>query len=167
MATIVHNVPLVAQNTQFECWIACYRMVEAWYKNLGLQRPKVSRAAMIRFAGGEVPLKEERIQDFARLVGLTIIHSPATLEDVTRLVRTYGPLWYPGLVHDHKAPTSGHVVVITGIENDLVCLNDPYPVGTGSKGDLFDPADFFGGYLRPVSDPAPFLVMLKGSRPRG
>jgi len=55
----------------------------------------------------------------------------------------YGPIWFAGLF-----PT-GHAVVITGISDRAISINDPWPPNVGARRQLSLPQ--FGQILQPLN----------------
>jgi hypothetical protein len=164
MAIKLRNVPLVAQENLNDCWIASFRMIERWYKILP-ERPTISRKKLESLVGGPNVLNSDKISALAKMTGMTEVQG-AVPADLEKLLRTYGPLWYPAINKGgHHTSTGGHVVVIIGIDGDELNFHDPFPPKLGMEDQLFPSAEFFGPYLPPVKTPSPFLVMLKNSQP--
>lgn len=117
MAIQLH-VPLVPQLRSMSCWYASACMV-AYYRKAG---PRLG-----------LPQKWQanigiNLNDFVRLAkaeGLKPILVPPgklTAVQLGTFLRNWGPLWCAG--HWDGFP---HIVVLTGVTNDTVSINDPNP----------------------------------------
>ena len=165
MALLLQNVPPVAQRHLNDCWIASFRMIEQWYNKILPARRPIIRKKLESLVGGPNMLNSAQIPAFATMAGMTEQRANPTPGNLEKLVRTYGPLWYPASTGAHKTSTQGHVVVIIGTDGTDVFFYDPFPPKSGTPMQQFPIADFFGQYLPPVATPSPFLVMLKDSHP--
>jgi Papain-like cysteine protease AvrRpt2. len=154
-----HEVPLIGQVTANLCWHAAFQMIESWYNRvLKTRRPAAFTANQYDFMRRlDWGVRPEAISRFAQMVGMTIIRKPADAAGLGELLLKYGPLWYPGTLPDG----AGHVVVIRGIQNTEVLLNDPNPAGTGTRRKGF--ITHFFELLKPIDNQ--FLVMLANSSP--
>ena len=158
----VTDVPLIPQSKDKACWYASAQMLMAWRRSRRLSceasHPDPSQVPALRtmFADND-RLSPSQIMELARSLGLRDVPpmtpSPGYLAS---MLRSYGPLWFAGY---HP---SGHVVVITGISNSDVSINDPWPVGTGARRTIT--FQRFGEILRPIhaGGPADALLRLIG-----
>ena len=112
------NVPLVLQKETMECWYASACMV-AYYRTAGprLGIPqKWSENKGITFNDFPTLSKNE---------GLEVLTSPKSslsAKDLEAMLRIYGPIWCAG-----KWDGVGHIVVLTGVDDSNVYINDPNP----------------------------------------
>jgi hypothetical protein len=167
---VFFDVPLRAQTSPDRCWLAALLMMEDWYYGV-LPRSRRPRAVSVaehmainKLAPG-TGLPPHGVPAFAREVGLHVVRREATAANVLELLQTYGPLWYPGMNSGFGGATrDGHVVVITGLDDNDLLINDPAPSHTGSEV-VMDLDEFFRK-LTPLGKPPMFLVLLKDSRPR-
>ena len=113
------NVPYIRQTGPLDCWHAAIRMIYAYKKQMspnpapslyqadaGLSQDCASVAAMAKDSG----MKAVPIQ-------------PVNEQQLEATLRTYGPLWLP--LNDVSGANGAHVVVITGVENGTIYINDP------------------------------------------
>ena len=160
--SIEHKVPLVGQLTNNLCWFAAFQMLEGWYNGVLSKRPVAftpTQLAHLKMLNWGV--QPSAVAGFAKLMGLTIKTATPAAPSVEHLLKTYGPIWYPGKNHGYVPVGSHHVVVIRGINNTDLLINDPSPVAAGSKRVI--PAATFFGQLQPLSNQ--FVVMLANSSP--
>jgi hypothetical protein len=162
MSEIFYDVPLIPQNTSLTCWWAAARMIVDYHRQ---QRQQST------IAGGAVgqpnetaiidarnqSLQPARVEDFARIANLRTTSLSPTPPALVGLLRSYGPLWYAGVVNGYRGFTGGgHAVVITGClispAGAEVAINDPWQPGQGAR--LYDPYDEF---FRNLGAAAPFL----------
>jgi hypothetical protein len=159
---IEHRVSLVGQITDNLCWLAAFQMLEGWYNHRLPKRPTAftpTQLAHLKTLNWGV--QPHAVGGFATLMGLTIKIAPPTLAGVGDLLKTYGPLWYPGKNTGYLPVGTHHVVVLRGLAGTDLSINDPSPVGKGSLRTL--PATTFFQQLQPLGNQ--FLVMLAGSVP--
>ena len=160
--SVEHKVPLIGQLTTNLCWFAAFQMLEGWYNSVLRRRPTAfttTQLAHLRTLNWGV--QPQAVPGFARLMGLTIKTGPADAANVEKLLKTYGPIWYPGANAGYVPVGTHHVVVIRGIKNNDLLINDPSPVGSGTQRTIA--LGTFFGRLLPLN--SQFLVMLKDSRP--
>lgn len=159
---VEHKVPLIGQITNNLCWFACFQMQEGWYNAVLPKRPAAFSATQLahlkKLNWGVQPAA---IPGFAKLMGLTVKTATADAAGIEGLLKTYGPLWYPGKNVGYLPVGTHHVVVIRGIKGNDLLINDPSPVGSGAARTL--PVRDVVGKLQPIGNQ--FLVMLKGSKP--
>jgi ABC-type bacteriocin/lantibiotic exporter with double-glycine peptidase domain len=128
------NVPLVHQRNTMSCWYASVCMV-AYFREAG---PRLG-----------IPEKWEantgiNLNDFIRLAqaeGLKSIMAPAgnlTEQQLEVFLRNNGPLWCAGQWDGFP-----HIVVLTGVENGNVYINDPNP----AKGERVETIAWFNQKL--------------------
>ena len=114
-----YDVPLVKQNKSMNCWHASAEMIWGyWQRVTGRQGPMNTLA--------DAWVANNGISDYLALgkkVGLLEVqprsssYSSKTLED---LLTKCGPLWCAG---NWYGP--GHVIVLTGVADEKIFLNDP------------------------------------------
>jgi hypothetical protein len=113
---IEHRVSLVGQITDNLCWLAAFQMLEGWYNHRLPKRPTAftpTQLAHLKTLNWGV--QPHAVGGFATLMGLTIKIAPPTLADVGDLLKTYGPLWYPGKNTGYLPVGTHHVVVLRGL----------------------------------------------------
>ncbi|WNO10042.1 papain-like cysteine protease family protein [Teredinibacter sp. KSP-S5-2] len=112
------NVPLVNQLRSMSCWYASACMV-AYFREAG---PRLGLPDKWNANSGI------NLNDFIRLAqaeGLQSVKSPTsnlTEQQLEVLLRNYGPIWCAG-----RWDGVPHIVVLTGVENGQVYINDPNP----------------------------------------
>ena len=161
-----YSVKLIPQVGPDSCWLACYQMIEAWYNSLpAIKTPKHLLTGKQYQAIGNtrnitIQPTEAAVSTMLGSLKLTEVGRKTGKAEVADLLRTYGPLWYGGLLTGYDGRTTGgHVVVITGIDQQDIYLNDPSPINQGARTRL-PVADFFNG-LSALTSPAQFGVLLK------
>jgi hypothetical protein len=159
---IEHRVPLVGQITDNLCWFAAFQMLEGWHNGLLPKRATAFTAAQIAYLKSKNwGVQPSSVKGFAKFTGMTIKMATPDAAGVEGLLTTYGPLWYPAQNNGYLPVGTHHVVVIRGIDNGNLLINDPSPVGHGGKHVI--PAATFFKKLQPLSNQ--FLVMLANSKP--
>lgn len=111
-------VPVVAQNRPFECWYAAACMV-AYYFYPG---PRLGVPTVWERSDQSGISPREFVQ-LAENEGLRMVMLPPvawTAADLERLLRVCGPIWCAGYWYG-----SGHVIVLTGVDDANVHFNDP------------------------------------------
>jgi len=133
MPYLIPDVPLIPQDNNMACWYASAQMLIAWRRNRTgtkeARHPDPSEipafAARVAAKGG---LRFAQNVVLAKMLGLAamplVSPTPAT---VANWLFANGPLWLDCLV------PSGHVVVVTGITDTEVLVNDPWPPHVGAR----------------------------------
>jgi ABC-type bacteriocin/lantibiotic exporter with double-glycine peptidase domain len=109
------DVPYISQTGDADCWHAAIRMIYAYKKQMC---PNPAPATYQ--AGVGLSPNCAAVAAMAKAAGLKPVpNQPNTDQQLEAILRQYGPLWLPlqGL--------GGHVVVITGVENGKIYINDP------------------------------------------
>ena len=124
-----YNVPLIAQTTNMSCWAASMAMILGWRN-----RQSVSQRAIASNFGGPsyMPQLTSGLNPNDRYIlernGFTLdapmCYSPSLIES---MLDSYGPLWVASAV------PSAHIRVVTGLDNGVLYINDPWPVSRGAK----------------------------------
>ena len=112
------DVPLVPQRRQMSCWYASACMV-CYYREAG---PRLGLPAKWEANCG---IKLKDFISLAQSEGLKSIRSPAkslTEKQLEVFLINNGPLWCAG-----RWDGVPHIVVLTGVENGKVFINDPNP----------------------------------------
>ena len=132
MTYVIPDVPLIPQAKNMACWYASAQMLIQWRQ----QRTQSCEAAhpdpssddvlVARFRANN-GLALNQVTDLAQRLGLEAVPPQTpTFETFGEWLRQYGPVWFAGL---HP---SGHAVVITGIVDTTLMINDPWPPGKGA-----------------------------------
>jgi hypothetical protein len=112
------NVPLVAQMREMDCWYAGACMV-AYYYEAG---PRLGLPARWAENKGILPDTND-FPALAKTEGLVSVVAPNrvwTESNLTKLLQDFGPIWCVGGWYGF-----GHVVVLTGVDETNVHINDP------------------------------------------
>jgi predicted double-glycine peptidase len=116
------TVPLIAQDTDNTCWHASAMMIWQYFQGqTGRQGPMNTLALAYDVNRVIYPF------DFTRLaekVGMRPVPGPigsVTATNIESWLTMYGPLWCAG----HWYEDRGHVIVLTGVDDNNVYLNDP------------------------------------------
>lgn len=116
-----YSVPMVAQRSSNTCWDAAAWMIwQYWQSVSGRQGPMYSLLA--QYSANKAISVPEWIQ-LAQNVGMKAIPGPIGVldaKDIEEWLIKYGPLWCAGPWYG-----LGHIVVLTGVDEDYVYLNDP------------------------------------------
>ncbi len=115
------SVPLEAQQKNSTCWHASALMI--WrYSQIKSGRQGPMNTLVNKWVANNTITPPEFI-NLAEKVGLIRIpnvsknHNEASLEV---LLKNYGPIWCAGFWYG-----PGHIIVLTGVDNGIVMLNDP------------------------------------------
>lgn len=133
MAYRVADVPLIPQQLNMACWFASAQMLIQWRQarrracEAAHRDPAYDDTLVARHQAND-GLAVALVADLAQRLGLRQVPpmSPTT-QAVEGWLRRFGPLWFAGLF------PSGHVVVITGIDEAGLSINDPWPPKKGSR----------------------------------
>jgi len=124
------TVPLFAQKKSDTCWHASSLMIWSyWQGQTGIAGPMNTLAPQW---SGNQPLYPTDFINLANKVGLKALpqkpqHTAVELEE---LLKQHGPIWCAGYWYG-----PGHIIVLTGIDDQIVMLNDP-DGGRPKMGDL-------------------------------
>lgn len=160
--SVEHRVPLVGQITDNLCWYAAFLMLEGWYNSILPKRPTAFTTAQLDYLKKlNWGVQPTAVPGFAKFMGLTIKTATADVTGIEGLLKTFGPIWYPGKNSGYVPVGTHHVVVIRGVQGADLLINDPSPVGAGARRTM--PARTFLAKLQPIGNQ--YLVMLKDSKP--
>lgn len=114
------NVPILKQYATGECWYACVCMI-AWYRKPG------PRIGLPDIWARNTGITGEQFIELAKAEGMKSCSDPpypwdydVTTKELERLLRQYGPIWCAGVWDGPE-----HVIVLTGVEGEIVYFNDP------------------------------------------
>ena len=122
MSEIRLDVPLLAQEKSMCCWHTSAMMIWLyWQGKSGRQGPMNTALPVYNDNTG----LEVTAQSFITLAGKTgLMRLPSksnySNDELVQLLTNNGPLWCAGVWYGE-----GHVIVLTGISNGQVYLNDP------------------------------------------
>lgn len=122
MAAYLMNVPVVAQTKTMSCWHASAQMIWwYWQRKTGRQGPMFTLAGKWSANKG-LPITPHQHIALARAVGMKSVSRKRSYSssDLVNLLRRHGPLWCCG-----KWFGFYHIVVLTGVNGDIVHINDP------------------------------------------
>lgn len=116
------HVPLEAQQKSNTCWHAAALMI--WYYSQG----KTGRAGPMNSLTDQWsknnPIRPPEFIRLARNVGLLPLanttHVSLSASFLEEALKRHGPIWCAGYWYG-----VGHIIVLTGVANDIVFLNDP------------------------------------------
>jgi len=152
-----YDVPLIPQTTSMSCWAASIAMILAW-KNQASYDPRLIAANnggssyMPAFVNGLDPNDHYILRRNGFAMDAPQCYSLAA---VTALLDARGPLWLA------SAAPEPHIRVVTGYRGQQLMVNDPAPVGSGSRyaaafQDLFGQMETLGARER--IEPTPVYV---------
>lgn len=123
MATIKLSVPLVKQARDNSCWNGAASMIWLYSQSkTGRQGPMNTVADRFAMADTQgLPLS--MAYKLGEKVGLKSLpmKTAYTQSDLYVYLRKYGPIWAAG-----RFGGGGHVIVLTGVDDDYVYFNDPW-----------------------------------------
>lgn len=132
MAQIKFDVPLIGQVNDNSCWNASAWMIwQYWQGKTKRQGPMntVKEAFARSEKAGIYPLEFVKLAEKVGLKAASFKYPLSRAEFASLLLR-HGPLWCAGYWWGTGA---GHVIVATGLSDDVVFINDPAPRGKGSR----------------------------------
>jgi hypothetical protein len=141
------------QTQTMACWYASAQMLIAWRRNRTKMtertHPDPSEVPGLQSTyAANTGLPAADFVALARQLGLTPVPPMTpTLDSLSSWLRSYGPLWFAGLFPAGSA-RSNHVVVVTGIDDTALYINDPWPPNVGRQYSISFSS--FGEDLRPV-----------------
>jgi hypothetical protein len=112
------EVPLVPQDKSMSCWYASACMVAYYYEagpRLGLPKRYAENQGVNPTVGDFVALA--KAEHLTPVIAANRAWGDTSLE---RALRDFGPIWCAGYWYG-----PGHIVVLTGVENGSVLINDP------------------------------------------
>ena len=120
--SIYHQVPVMHQPKSNSCWYTSLQMVVKYYRDrgrgAGLVDPSEDTETAQMYADNKSITDRERI---ARKLGFTVLYASVTNEGMWDMLHD-GPVIYAGA---WPGQLSGHWVVIVGISDDKLAINDP------------------------------------------
>ena len=143
-SSIYHNVPVLIQPQSWACWYTSLQMTVRYYRQQGyrpgLTDPSENETTKAIYdanqgIGSGDATERERI---ARLLGFDVLYASLNPEGMWNLLQD-GPVIYAGA---WPGVTYGHWVVITGISEDSLSINNP---AQGRQ--TFDYNSFMGQFL--------------------
>lgn len=145
-SSIIHPVPVMIQPQTWSCWYTSLQMVVRYYRGRGLgaklKDPSEDQETQQLYLsntgiGGGVNRSSER-ERIANKLGFAALYASLTEQGMWEMLLK-GPVIYagrwPGL-------SSGHWVVITGISENRLAINNP-----ASGQTIWDYSEFMGRYL--------------------
>jgi hypothetical protein len=122
-SSIFHRVPVITQPPGSNvCWYVSLQMVVQYYRNqsrgMGLIDPSEDTETQQMFNNNQGIVDRERI---ARKLGFSVLYQSLTDEGMWDLLHN-GPVIYAGA---WPGQLSGHWVVIVGISDQELAINDP------------------------------------------
>ena len=132
MAVLNFNVPLVGQVNANSCWNASAQMLWLYWQGQTKRQGPMNTVQEAYARSKETGIYPVEFIRLAENVGLksASFTFPLKKDDVASLLQRRGPLWCAGYWWGNK---SGHIIVATGINDDIISINDPAPQGKGSK----------------------------------
>ena len=126
---MVYDVPLIPQMTNMSCWAASIAMILGWKNNMSIPDEIIAKNPgginyMPSYANGLDPNDKY-------ILGVNGFETDApqcyTANAIYDLLWAKGPLWVATW-----AP-GPHIRVVTGLIGNTLYINDPAPVGSGSR----------------------------------
>jgi hypothetical protein len=120
--SIYHNVPAMRQPQSWACWYTSLQMVVKYYRDkgqgAGLIDPSEDSETVALYNANKGITDRERI---ARKLGFTVLYASLSNEGMWDMIKS-GPLIYAGA---WPGVLSGHWVVIVGISDNNLTINNP------------------------------------------
>lgn len=121
-SSIYHAVPVMKQPQTWSCWYTSLQMVVKYWRDRGqgggLIDPSEDPETQKLYTDNKGIVDRERI---ARKLGFTVLYASLTNEGMWDLLHD-GPVIYAGA---WPGQLSGHWVVIVGISDDQLAINNP------------------------------------------
>jgi hypothetical protein len=121
-SSIYHNVPIMRQPQTWSCWYTSLQMVVKYYRDKGmgggLIDPSEDAETEALYKSNAGISERERI---ARKLGFTVLYASLSNEGMWDMLKK-GPMIYAGA---WPGQLSGHWVVIVGISDDNLTINNP------------------------------------------
>jgi hypothetical protein len=156
----IKNVPLIPQRSDGTCWYASLRMLAEWRKatkgGMGEMIDPQEHTDCKNMADRNAGWPPENVG----LLASWVKAKPRTdikldLKSLATALTASGPIWAGGLKTWGTAPHN-HVVVIFGVADTGVLVNDPEPVGIGRED--WKTWDSFGKFIKDGSCDVSFLT---------
>ena len=124
-----YDVPLIPQTSTMSCWAASIAMIVGWKRRMSIPDEIIARnPGGINYMTSYLKGLDPNDKYILELHGFHIEPPQCyTRAAISSLLRNHGPLWVATW-----AP-GPHIRVITGMVGDFLLINDPFPVGAGSK----------------------------------
>jgi hypothetical protein len=131
----VQSVPLIPQPTDGVCWYVSARMCYRWSQATGtgsMTNPADDVGMHTRFLNnGDWSSDQNGI--LARTFKMKTFNGVSMdFDNLNSFFTSHGPIW-TALQKNWGGHNFGHVVVICGVADTGVFINDPHPVGYGSQ----------------------------------
>jgi hypothetical protein len=122
MAVIKLKVPLLAQEKSMCCWHTSAMMIWLYWQGQSGRQGPMNTVAPVYADNSGLAVSAQAFITLASKTGLQRLPSQNTYSnaDLLGLLTDKGPLWCAGVWYGF-----GHVIVLTGIDNGTVHLNDP------------------------------------------
>ena len=137
MLYAVPNVPMIPQDKDMACWYASAQMVIGWRRKKKGKTTMLDPSeipVMVEMYKADNGIDLESVISFGQTLGLREVPlMTPTPQAMNGWLHKYGPLWAAGL-KSTKTNNYNHVVVITGIADTGVQIQDPEPKDHGYKG---------------------------------
>jgi ABC-type bacteriocin/lantibiotic exporter with double-glycine peptidase domain len=143
-SSIYHNVPVMIQPQSWACWYTSFQMTVAYYRRSGTRgglidpSENATTQAIYQANQGIGAADAEERERVARSLGFDVLYASLAPEGMWSLLHD-GPVIYAGA---WPGQTYGHWVVITGISEDTLSINNP-----ASGEQIFNYDSFMGQFL--------------------
>ena len=117
----IYTVPVVAQTSSNTCWHASSLMIWYYWQNVTNKHGPMNTLADNYVK--DQPISIPQFITLAGKVGLRKVFPPLneyTSNILETLLNRYGPLWSAGFWFG-----VGHIIVLTGVDGQVVYFNDP------------------------------------------
>jgi hypothetical protein len=140
MGRVMYSVPLVPQCGDVTCWYACMQMMVRFHRQRNPGSSSIGSDIDLQRTTEEVCGRNVdinlgvpgAIESVARMADFRIHRIRSSSAGIESLLSAHGPLFYAGLTAGYRGVSGGaHAVVIRGINNDVIFINDPWPPGVG------------------------------------
>lgn len=125
-SSIYHNVPIMRQPQTWACWYTSLQMVVAYYRSMGrcsylIDPSEDEETQRIYDANQGIGATADERERIGRKLGFTAGYVSLTAEGMWELLHG-GPVIYAGR---WPGQLSGHWVVIVGISETVIAINNP------------------------------------------
>jgi hypothetical protein len=122
MATVQFDVPALAQEKSMCCWHTSAMMIWRYWQGVSGKEGPMNTVAPVYTANTGLPVSAQAFIVLAEKTSLKALPGKNTYSnaDLYASLKQCGPLWCAGYWYGF-----GHVIVLTGIDEGTVYLNDP------------------------------------------
>ena len=132
--SVEYKIHPIGQHNSQVCWIACYRMLNAWKK-------QADKLCYDRLKASKIPMDQAlnitqwpKARNAMKLTSHTVSYLKQD-DNLGYTLEKYGPMWCAG----NFLNGSGHVILLSGYypKNNTIRVIDPWKVHKGIKSEVW------------------------------